>query len=101
MLSSAVQPKKAPEPISSKEEILAATSENEAGALLVVKNYEGKLEIIFDSSPFSIATVTKNVTTTDRGKGATLRSKEIDVTSGRLLLSVTPAEIYYINLFNK
>ena len=81
--------------------ILAATSENEAGALLVVKNYEGKLEIIFDSSPFSIATVTKNVTTTDRGKGATLRSKEIDVTSGRLLLSVTPAEIYYINLFNK
>ena len=80
---------------------LAASSENEAGALFVVKNYEGKLEIIFDSSPFTVATVTKTVPTNDRGKGATLRSKEIDITSGKLLLSVTPGEIYYLNLFNK
>ena len=80
---------------------LAATDGNEGGMLMVSRSYEGKVEIILSSSPFNCCTVSKTVPGGTRGQGTVYRSKEVDISSGRLVLSVKPGEIYMISFLNK
>ena len=80
---------------------LAATDGNEAALMMVTRRYEGKVEITLVDSPFNTCVVAKTTPGGNRGKGTTYRSKEVDVTSGRLPLSVKPNEIYTISFFNK
>ena len=77
---------------------VAAANAEEGGILIVTRNYEGKLEIFLDSSPFTVCTVTKTLPGQNRGTASVMRSKELDVSSGRILLSVSHGEIYYISL---
>jgi hypothetical protein len=77
---------------------LAAVSETDGGILLAVRNYEGRVEILLQSCPFAFCTVKKTVPGGTRGKGTVYRSKELDLSSGRLLLSVKPGEVYYVSL---
>ena len=69
--------------------------------MMVTRNYEGKVELTLVDSPFNTCVVAKTVTGGNRGKGTTYRSKEVDISSGRLPLSVKPNEIYTISFFNK
>ena len=80
---------------------LAAVNNEEGAMMIVVRNYEGKLEISMDSVPFSFCTVAKTVPGGERGKGSVYRSKDIDISSGRLMLSVSQGEIYFVSMFNK
>lgn len=80
---------------------LAATDGNEAALMMVTRKYEGKVEITLVDSPFNTCVVAKTTPGGNRGKGTTYRSKEVDVTSGRLPLSVKPNEVYTISFFNK
>ena len=80
---------------------LAATDGNDGAMMTVVRNYEGKIELVLVDSPFNTCTVSKTIPGGTRGKGSVLRSKEIDISSGRLSLSVKPGEIYMLSLFNK
>ena len=69
--------------------------------MMVTRNYEGKVEIIMNASPFNTCTVSKTVPGGDRGKGTTYRSKDVDISSGRLILTVGMGEIYLLTFFNK
>ena len=80
---------------------LAAVGGDEGAIMLVTRGYEGKLEIILTSSPYNTCTVTKTTPGGSRGKGSVYRSKDVDVSSSRLILSVKPGEVYLISLFNK
>ena len=80
---------------------LAAANENEGGMLMVTKNYEGKVELVFLNSPFALCRVSKTIPGGTRGKGSVYQSKDIDITSGRLTLSVGKGEIYFVSFFNK
>jgi len=80
---------------------LAAAGGDEGAIMLVTRGYEGKLEIILTSSPYNTCTVTKTTPGGSRGKGSVYRSKDVDVSSSRLILSVKPGEVYLISLFNK
>ena len=80
---------------------LAATNGVEGALMIVDRNYEGKLEIVLNSTPFNTCTVSKTVPGGSRGKGSTYRSKDVDVSLGRLMLSVAPGEIYLLSFFNK
>lgn len=80
---------------------LAACDEKEGALLLVTRDYEGKVEIVLGRSPFGVCTVSKTLPGGERGKGVVYRSKEIDVSGGRLLLTVGKGEIYLISFFNK
>jgi hypothetical protein len=80
---------------------LAAIGANEGGMMLSVRNFEGRLELLFPSSPFALCSVSKTVPGGTRGKGTTYRSKDVDITGGKLILSVTPGEVYYVSFFNK
>ena len=80
---------------------LAATNGSEAAMMTVTRNFEGKLEIILIDSPFNTCTLSKILPGGTRGKGSTLRSKDVDVSSGRLNFSVGRGEIYLISFFNK
>ena len=80
---------------------LAATNGSEGAMMIVTKNYEGKLELALNSSPFNTCTVSKTVPGGSRGKGATYRSKDVDISLGRLALTVAPGEIYLLSFFNK
>ncbi len=80
---------------------LAAIGGDEAGLMMVTRSYEGKVEIILGSSPFNTCTVSKTLPGGSRGKGTVYRSKDVDVSSSRLILSVKPGEVYYISFFNK
>ena len=85
-----------------RKELYALAAMNaEAGCLmLVVRNYEGKLEINLQSSPFARCTLQKIAPGGVRGKGSTYRSGEVDITSGRLALTVAPGEVYSVNFHN-
>ena len=80
---------------------LAATDGNEGSVLLATRNFEGKLELIFSNCPFGICSVTKIMPGGTRGKGAIYKSKDVDILTGRLLLTVGCGEVYSISLFNK
>ena len=80
---------------------LAATDGNEVAIMMVTRKYEGKVELSFIDSPFNTCVVAKTIPGGGRGKGTTYRSKEVDISSGRLPLSVKPNEVYTISLFNK
>ncbi len=80
---------------------LAATNGNEAAMMTVTRNYEGKIEIILVDSPFNTCTVSKILPGGTRGKGSTFRSKDVDISSGRLIFSAGQGEIYLISFFNK
>lgn len=80
---------------------LAATNGSEGAMMIVDRNYEGKLELIINSTPFNTCTVSKTVPGGNRGKGSTYRSKDVDISLGRLMLSVAPGEIYLLSFFNK
>ena len=80
---------------------LAATDGNEAAMLLINGAYDGKVEIVLSGASFSVCTVSKTVPGGNRGKGTTYRSRNVDVTSSRLLLSVKPGEAYMLSFFNK
>ena len=80
---------------------LAAIGANEGGLMLSVRNFEGRLELVFPSSPFALCAVSKTVPGGNRGKGTTYRSKDVDISTGRLILSVAPGEVYYVSFFNK
>jgi hypothetical protein len=80
---------------------LAAANVKEGALLLATRDFEGKLEIVFGNSPFEYCVVSKTLPDGTRGKGSVYRSKEIDITSGRLVLSVGKCEIYYISFFNR
>ena len=80
---------------------LAAVGGSEGGLMVVTRNYEGRVEILLQSSPFNCCTVQKNVPGGTRGKGSVYRSKDVDVSSGKLVLSVKAGEIYYVSFFNK
>ena len=80
---------------------LAASDGNEGAIMMVTRNYEGKVELSLIDSPFNTCVVAKTVPGGSRGKGTTYRSKEVDVSSGRLPLSVKPNEIYTISFFIK
>ena len=77
---------------------LAASNGSEAGALIAVRNFDGRVEIRLESSSFSYCTVQKIMPGGTRGKGSILRSQSIDITSGRLALSVSAGEIYYLSM---
>ena len=79
---------------------LAATDGSTAAMLTVSGSYDGKLEIILSDSQYNTCSVSKTVVG-ERGKGTTYHSREVDVSSRRLLLSVKPREIYMISFFNK
>ena len=80
---------------------LAASNGKEGSLLMVTKDYEGKVELVFANSPFAFCTVSKTIPGGTRGKGSVYRSKEIDITGGRLVLSVGKGEIYSVSFFNK
>jgi hypothetical protein len=80
---------------------LAAANVKEGSLLLATRDFEGKLEFVFGNSPFEYCVVSKTLPDGTRGKGSVYRSKEIDITSGRLVLSVGKCEIYYISFFNR
>ena len=80
---------------------LAATDGSEAAMMTVVRGYEGKLEVVLTSSPYNTCTVSKTVPGGTRGKGTTYRSRDVDISSGRLILSVKQGEIYLLSFFNK
>ena len=80
---------------------LAATDDNEAAVLMVIRGYEGRVELCLVDSPFNCCTVAKTVSGGTRGKGMTYRSKDVDVSSGTLSLPVKPNEIYTITFLNK
>ena len=80
---------------------LAASNGNEAFMLISVRDFEGKLEIILGASPFDLCRVSKTVPGGTRGKGNVYRSKEIDISSGKLILSVSKGEIYSVSFFNR
>lgn len=80
---------------------LAAANDKEGGVLISVRNYEGRLEISLNESPFGVCTVDKILPGGIRGQGSVYHSKEVDLSAGRLVLSVKPYEIYMVNLFNK
>ena len=80
---------------------LAASNGKEASLMLVVRDYEGKVELIFSNSPFACCTVSKTLPGGARGKGTVYRSKEMDISGGRLLLTVGKGEIYSVSFFNK
>lgn len=80
---------------------LAATNGERGGMMMVSRSFEGRVELILASSPFNTCTVSKTVAGGVRGKGANFRSKEIDITSGRLSLAVKPNEFYSLSFFNK
>ena len=80
---------------------LAATDGNQAAMLMVVRNYEGKTDLNLLDCPYDTCIVSKIVPGGTRGKGASYRSKDVNISSGRLSLSVKPNEIYTISFFNK
>ena len=80
---------------------LAAKGKDAGGVMLVVRNFEGKVELILSSCPFNLCTVQKIVPGGARGNGSVYRSKEVDISSGKLLLSVSPGEIYSVSFFAK
>lgn len=80
---------------------LAATDGNEGAMMMVTRNYEGKIDLVFNSDTFNTCTVSKTVPGGARGKGSNYRSKEVDISSGRLTLSVGQGEIYMLSFFNK
>ena len=80
---------------------LAATDGSEGAIMMVTRKFEGKVELSFIDSPFNTCEVAKTVPGGNRGKGTTYHSKEVDISSGRLSLSVKPNEVYTISLFNK
>jgi hypothetical protein len=79
---------------------LAAVNSDEACLMIVVRNYEGKLELNLHSSPFALCTLTKIAPGGVRGKGSVYRSGEVDITSGKLALNVSQGEVYSVNFFN-
>ena len=80
---------------------LAAYNGERAEAMIVVRNFEGKLEISLRNCPFNSCIVSKNAPGGTRGKGTVYKSKDISLASGRLLLPVNQGEIYTISFFNK
>jgi hypothetical protein len=85
-----------------KELYSLATCNGKEGALMcAVGKYEGKLEIILADSPFEYCTVSKITSGGTRGKGNVYHSKELQVSGGRLLLSVKSGEVYTVSFFNK
>ena len=80
---------------------LAAANAEEGGLLISVRNYEGRLEVLTPTSPFALCAVTKTVPGGVRGKGTTYRSKDVDISSGKLVLTVAPGEVYFVSFFNR
>lgn len=80
---------------------LAATDGNEGAVMMVTRSYEGKVEITVNSDSFNTCIISKTMPGGVRGKGSILRSKEINLSSGRLTLSVGQGEIYLLSFFAK
>ena len=80
---------------------LCAIGKGEGALMLAVRNFEGRVELVLNSSPFNTCTVSKIQPGGVRGKGTTYRSKDVDVSSGRLMLSVSPLEVYSVSFFSK
>ena len=80
---------------------LSAFNENEAAILISSRKYEGKLEVTLLGSSYNLCSVSKAVGGGDRGVGTVLRSKEFDVQSGKIVLSVSPNEVYLLMLQKK
>ena len=80
---------------------LAACDGTEACLLMVTRDFEGKVDLIFTDSPFGFCSVSKTVPGGSRGKGTVYCSKEMDISGGRLSISVAKGEVYSISFFNK
>ena len=80
---------------------LAATDGTQGAMMMVTRGYEGKVELILTDSPFNTCTVSKTIPGGTRGKGSVLRSKDVDISSDRLALSVKQNEVYLLSFFNK
>ena len=80
---------------------LCASNGKEASLLLTTRAFEGKLEILLLNCPYTYCTMSKTVPGGTRGAGKSYRSKEIDISSGKLILSVGKGEIYSVSFFNK
>ena len=80
---------------------LAAVGKSGGGLMIVTRSYEGRVEISLTACPFNACTVQKITPGGVRGKGATYRSGELDISSGKLVLSVAKGEIYYVSMFER
>ena len=80
---------------------LCASNGKEASLLLTTRAFEGKLEILLLNCPYTYCTMSKTGPGGTRGAGKSYRSKEIDISSGKLILSVGKGEIYSVSFFNK
>ena len=80
---------------------LCASNGKEASLLLTTRAFEGKLEILLLNCPYTYCTMSKTVPGGTRGAGKSYRSKEIDISSGKLTVSVGKGEIYSVSFFNK
>ena len=80
---------------------LAATNGSEAAMLMSCRTYEGRIEIVLSGAAFNSCTVSKILPGGTRGKGTSYRSRDVDISSGRLIISVKPQEVYMLSFFNK
>ena len=80
---------------------LAASNGKEGRLMFVTREYEGKLELVFNNSPFAYCKISKLLPEGERGKGTVYRSKEMSISAGRLLLTVGKGEVYLVSFFNK
>ena len=80
---------------------LCATNGKEAALLLTTREFEGKMELLLLNCPYTHCTLSKTVPGGTRGMGRSYRSGEIDVSSGKLAVTVGKGEIYYVSFFNK
>jgi hypothetical protein len=59
------------------------------------------MELLLFNCPYTHCTLSKTVPGGTRGMGRSYRSGEIDVSSGKLAVTVGKGEIYYVSFFNK
>ena len=80
---------------------LASANADEGAMLMVTRGFEGRVEIQLNPTVFNSCTVSKTIPGGVRGKGSNYRSQSVDISSGRLNLTVGKNEIYMISFFNK
>lgn len=80
---------------------LAVSNGKDGRLMFVTREFEGKVELIFNNCPYTFCKITKLLPGGARGKGSVYSSKEMSISAGRLLLSVGKGEVYSVSFFNK